>query len=201
MDGTTSERHSPPPACSEQGGSSLPEQQPHLRARYRRRSWVREGIESRPSPLGGRGLFTRVILEPSERVIEWGGELFSAAQLAESIPRENSLATLGEGLFVGSRPETPVDLCEYMNHACSPNLWLIDEKTLVARRRILPEEELTADYASFESEPSWEMPCACAAPSCRRLITGKDWALPGLAERLDFHLSPYLLARLRQGRR
>lgn len=191
MDGTSLLAHT----CS----APLPELNPTLRSQYRRRSWVREGIEARPSPMGGRGLFTRVRLEAGERVIEWGGELFSAQQLAEGVPRENSLATLGEGLYVGSRPETPVDLCELMNHACTPNLWLIDEKTLVARRLILPEEELTADYASFESDPRWEMPCACGAPGCRRLITGKDWALPEVKTRLAGHLSPYLLARLKAG--
>lgn len=170
-----------------------------LRPHYRTRSWLHPALEARRSPIGGWGLFTRTPLPAHEPVVIWGGELFGDAELRAGGVREDSLATLGEGLYVGSRLETPIDLCERMNHACEPNVWLIDAVTLVTRRSTLSNEELTIDYATFESDPRWEMPCGCAAASCRGVITGRDWRLPVLHARYGAHFSPYLKARWDSG--
>ncbi len=51
----------------------------------------------------------------------------------------------------------------FINHSCDGNLWMQDAFTLVARREILPGEEITADYALREENENkistWK--CSC----------------------------------------
>ncbi len=92
----------------------------------------------------------------------------------------------------------------FMNHSCDPSVWMSSAVTLVARRDILPGEELTVDYALFEADEgfvaAWE--CGCRSPRCRSLITGVDWTNPELQERYQGHFSPLInkrIAGLHQG--
>jgi SET domain-containing protein len=62
----------------------------------------------------------------------------------------------------------------FMNHSCDPNCWWADDDTIVARRDILPGEEITYDYAMTEVNIEWQMICRCGATNCRGLITNKD---------------------------
>ena len=85
---------------------------------------------------------------------------------------------LDDGLY--SVEEPGEDPTYFMNHSCDPNIWMADAITLVARRGIVPDEELTADYAVFEASEDftsdWE--CLCGSLSCRQRVTGRDWRLP-----------------------
>jgi hypothetical protein len=62
----------------------------------------------------------------------------------------------------------------YMNHSCDPNTWWSDDLTLVARRDIAPGEEVTCDYATFETAVPFRMACECGSPRCRRAVTHLD---------------------------
>ena len=64
-----------------------------------------------------------------------------------------------------------------MNHSCDSSAWMDDEATLVARRDIEAEEEVTVDYALFTTQSNWMLDtrCRCGSPHCRRIITGDDW--------------------------
>ncbi len=80
-----------------------------------------------------------------------------------------------------------------------------DEVTLIARRDIQAGEELTADYAMWESGEDWVMhqECFCGSEHCRKVITGKDWRLKELQERYANHFSPFInerISRLRKER-
>lgn len=41
---------------------------------------------------------------------------------------------------------------------------------LVARRDILPGEEITFDYCTVQCNQTWEMPCLCGSPICRKIV-------------------------------
>jgi hypothetical protein len=81
---------------------------------------------------------------------------------------------------------------------------MTDEVTLVARRDIAQDEELTADYAMWEADENHVMrwACVCGSPRCRGRVTGQDWRLPELPQRYRGHFSPLInqrIARLQIG--
>jgi hypothetical protein len=89
---------------------------------------------------------------------------------------------------------------ELINHSCEPNCGVLVRRAaelleIHALRRIEAGEELTTDYATFESD-IWFMkgPCLCGARACRGRITGY-WDLP--PERRAAYL-PYIAEYLRE---
>ncbi|HLJ36203.1 MAG TPA: SET domain-containing protein-lysine N-methyltransferase, partial [Ktedonobacteraceae bacterium] len=86
-----------------------------------------------------------------------------------------------------------------MNHSCDANLWMSDEVTVVARRDIAVDEELTQDYALYTTASTWAIkPCRCGTPVCRQVVTGSDWQLPVVQARYRGHFSPFLNERIRR---
>ena len=66
------------------------------------------------------------------------------------------------------------------------------EVTLVATRDIAAGEEVTLDYATFEIDPQWVIPCGCGASTCRGIVTGFDWQLAHIQARYEGHMSPFI---------
>ena len=69
-----------------------------------------------------------------------------------------------------------------------------------AMRNVAAGEELTIDYATTDDDDS-ESPCACGAPACRKVLSGRDWQRPELQARYAGWFSSYLEARIRRGKR
>ncbi len=168
---------------------------------YPARSWIDPRVEVRRSPISGSGLFAREPLRAGEVIVIWGGSLFSAEEVRAGIARERSLAMIGPGLYLGSHADEPVLADEFMNHACDPNLWLVDDISIAARRPIAAGEELTIDYAMWDADPAWAMECRCGSPLCRGRNTGDDWRIPELQRRYHGHFSSYVAGLIAQTRR
>jgi hypothetical protein len=83
----------------------------------------------------------------------------------------------------------------FINHSCEPNVGFAGNIVLVATRDIEPDEELTTDYALFDDSDE-TMQCGCGTPSCRGVISGRDWRRPELQRRYGPYFSSYLLRRL-----
>lgn len=66
------------------------------------------------------------------------------------------------------------DTARYMNHCCSPSCMGTDYGFELAVRDILPGEELTVDYASFQMADGESFDCLCGAATCRGLIHRDD---------------------------
>lgn len=160
--------------------------------KYRSESWIDPRVELRPSPMGGKGLFARDPIKEGETVIIWGGRIFTKADIKSGKAQKNTVVEVDEGIYLGRFLNEPKSLDDFMNHSCNPNLWLKDEVTLVARRNIEKDEELTADYATWVSRSYWKMECHCGSLLCRHLITGNDWKLKKLQNKYRSHFSPYL---------
>lgn len=62
----------------------------------------------------------------------------------------------------------------YFNHSCSPNVVYDRKGNYVAAKNIKKDEELFLDYGLM-SDQGFKMKCACGAPNCRGLVTGRDW--------------------------
>lgn len=160
---------------------------------YRSSSWLDPRVEIRPSPIDGKGLFASAPIGEGETVVLLGGIVISDQELAALQPH-SSLA-IGEGLNL---MQDDADLAQFGNHSCDPNLWMMDEVTLGARRAISTGEELTVDYAVLSASADWQMPCRCQVPLCRATIRGDDWRLPELQQRYQGHFSPFINERIRR---
>jgi hypothetical protein len=163
--------------------------------------WLHPDVEVRPSPIDGRGLFARRRINAGSVVSRIGGRLVSWAELQDIFATAKRDATLGyvdtivvdEDVHLVMPPQRANGLG---NHSCDPNSWWIDAYTLAARRDIEANEEITNDYATSTGDETFSMGCACGSPLCRRIVTGRDWRIPGLQLRYGDHWAPALLARI-----
>ena len=80
-----------------------------------------------------------------------------------------------------------------MNHCCDPNTWWSDSCSLVARRDIQPQEEVTYDYASSEVALALEMTCRCGSDNCRGTITHLDYQLSSWQQQYGTYLPEHTL--------
>lgn len=86
----------------------------------------------------------------------------------------------------------------FINHSCDSSLWFKDAFTLTARKDIKEGEEITVDYALFESNDGYVAieECHCGAASCRHKITADDWRRKNVQEMYKDHFSPLLNKRI-----
>ena len=166
---------------------------------YLSEDWVSPKIETmRASSIHGRGMFAVGPFTRGETVVVWGGT-FVRKDAAERAEAEGKLVMqLDEDLYsVEVRGEA---LTYFMNHSCDSNVWMADAVTLVARRDIVPGEELTLDYALVVASEDFTMPgqCVCGSRLCRKRITGRDWRLLDVQRRYAEHFSPLIANRIRQ---
>jgi uncharacterized protein len=163
--------------------------------------WIDPRVVTRDSPIEGLGQFATMPIHAGEVVSVWGGgRIISDAELraiAGSGKRYSS-AAIGEDTNIlwavveADAQHGPGGA----NHSCDPNLWMLDARTMSARRDIATDEELTFDYALVTVSPDWRMECHCGAASCRGVVTGNDWRLAELQERYRGHFSPFINARI-----
>jgi uncharacterized protein len=161
-------------------------------------SWISpKARKGDPSQLHGRGLFAVEPIEAGEVVAVKGGHIVDTGTLARlSEDLQNSEIQITEGLHLVALTEEeyePVTLL--LNHSCDPNVGFAGNVVLIAMREVEPREELTTDYALFDTSAG-EMTCTCGASSCRRRVTGKDWQLPNLQARYSGFFSWYLQRRI-----
>lgn len=127
-------------------------------------------------------------LTPIQELLSW------PAEKQEAFLRHSYL--FDEDYFVSEQgPE------KHMNHSCDPNTWWLDGQTMVARRDILPGEELTYDYATTELAVPFTMECACGSANCRHVISHLDYMDPEWQARFGDHLPAHTrqaIARVRQ---
>lgn len=162
--------------------------------------WVDSRVVVRGSKIEGFGLFAAEVLPAGALVIVWGGRLVTEDERQSGTFRERSLGVLEPGLYIGARLDEPDQPDEFMNHACDPTLWMKDGISFVTRRPVAAGEELTADYALFEFDAGWQMPCLCGLPCCRGIISGADWQRPELQERYAGFFSPFVEGLIHFGR-
>ncbi|NHJ33725.1 MAG: SET domain-containing protein, partial [Asgard group archaeon] len=163
---------------------------------YLKESWLDPRIEIRTSSIHEKGMFAVETIKKGEVVVIWGGRFVNKDEAEKEAAIGKITMQLDEDLFsVEFEYEDPSDC---MNHSCDPNVWMKDEVTLIARRDIQPDEELTLDYALIEAWedfiPLWE--CACGSQLCRKKFTGKDWRIPELQARYSNHFIPILNKRI-----
>ena len=156
-------------------------------------TWVSPKILTAPSPIHGRGMFAKQPISTGETVIIWGGIVIEEKDLSSGKFDPNTACRLTDTLYLvdDSAKAEPIDY--FLNHSCDSNLWMADEITLIARRAIAIDEEVTFDYALWEYYPDWELKvCTCGSPLCRGKVTGNDWTMPIVQRLYAKHFSPRL---------
>lgn len=157
-------------------------------------SWISPNVrKGEPSGIAGRGLFAVAPIRAGEVVAVKGGHLVDSDTLFALPERlQNSEIQIAEGLHLVALTDDeyePVML--FINHSCEPNVGFAGNVVLAAMRDVEPGEELTTDYALFDTVGT-TMACSCGTPSCRGTITGDDWSDPALRARYAGWFSRYL---------
>jgi SET domain-containing protein len=155
-------------------------------------SWHLPSLELRPSRIHGTGVFASTHISCGEVVIIWGGRVLTRDDIAASRGKAHTVVQIDDDLFLGALPSDEKTLDDYMNHSCDPSVWLRDAITLEARRDIIADEELTADYAIWLNTPQYRLACNCDSSSCRTTVTGVDWMLPELQKQYKHHFATFL---------
>ena len=115
-------------------------------------------------------------MDAGEIVCVKGGYIFTRAALAEVAPVLGPAEIqIADDLFIGPRElDEREGAMVFCNHSCEPNIGVQGQIVFVALRQILPGEELTHDWATTDDD-DYTLECRCGAPTCRRILTGKDW--------------------------
>ena len=162
---------------------------------YEPTTWYDPRLERRVSPTHGHGLFATAPIRTGETVMNWGGDVYTEAELA-TVKLEGawSYSFIDEGLLMFAPAE---NLDYFINHSCDPNIWVGAGLALIARRDIALDEEIVGDYALWESEAQIVVEsCQCGTALCRSRITGNDWQRSELQQRYAQHFLPFLNRRI-----
>ncbi len=161
-------------------------------------SWISPKVKKGdPSRLHGRGLFALEPIATGEVVAVKGGHIVDTGTLARlSEELQNSEIQITDELHLAALTEEEYEsVMLFLNHSCDPNVGFAGNVVLVAMREVEPDEELTTDYALFDTSAG-EIACACRASSCRYRVTGHDWQLLELQARYSGFFSWYLPRRI-----
>src|SRR5437899_1887162 len=117
-------------------------------------------VKNPPSHISCRlSLPANPVIVPGELVLR-----VCLARLFDSVAtnaNKNTLMQVDEGRWLEDPANQPLGKDYFLNHSCDPNLWIADDVTLTARRRIDPGEEVTMDYATHFADPGWTMRNSC----------------------------------------
>lgn len=164
--------------------------------------WLSGQAEPRASDISGQGLFATDDIDEGVVISRLGGRIVTNAALQLMMQTAgdtyiDTVAVFDDGNLV--LPPGSPNHCG--NHSCDPNLWWVDDFSLVTRAAIAGGTELTVDYGTLTDDPDFRMECRCGATGCRRVVTGVDWSHPDLQARYGDHWVPVLRQRIRSAQR
>lgn len=164
------------------------------------KSWITPKAEKGlASAIHGKGLFAILPIKQGEIVAVKAGHIVDQKTL-DKIKKmtRGSEIQISDSLHVAPITVGEVtDSMIYFNHSCDPNIGLGGNILVVAVRNIAQGEEITMDYAMFESDPNFTMQCNCKALSHRGVITGNDWQIPALQRKYAGYFSWYIEQKIK----
>ena len=120
----------------------------------------------------GRGVFAARQFQPGQSILTFDGPVLGTPEMLALGPDRSCALQVGTGEYLDLMPPA-----RYLNHSCDPNAGIMDDRTLIALRSIVPGEEIRFDYSTAMREDHWTMECRCGEYLCRRVV-------------LDFHHLP-----------
>ena len=166
-------------------------------------SWMSPNVRLARSAVEGRGIFAVSTIARDETILVWGGPSYTDRAGALRARAEGKGVMQWDEDVFSHEIEGGMEDAFLLNHSCDPNAWMADAYTITARKEIAPGEEITADYALWETEATDETSwiCRCGSPLCRGRNTGNDWMDARLQERYRGHFSPLLEKRIERAER
>ena len=163
-------------------------------------SWVHPALLIADSQIEGKGIFTKEDLPENTIIIKWGGVIFTETEISLGLAKQHTFVGIADGHYLAAPAGHDCSLDDYMNHSCAPNAGMLDEITIITRRKVLIGEELTADYAIWLDKPDYKMKkiCSCGASCCRNTITGLDWTKTAVQLANKGYFSPFIAKRISQ---
>jgi SET domain-containing protein len=145
-----------------------------------------------PSAIEGRGLMARAPIARGEIVAIKGGHIVDSATATVGY----SDIKIADGFLIAAvEADEYEDVMLFLNHSCEPNVGVGGNILFVAMRDIAAGEELTIDYALFDDNDE-RMDCQCRRPSCRGVVSGRDWQRPELQAKYAGYFSWYLQQKI-----
>lgn len=169
-------------------------------ADYHLRPWFLGTPLIQTSQIQGVGTFSNQEIAIGQTVMRLGGNLFQSRDRSNfDVVLKGTTVGVSESTVLAKPARGHRDASDSLNHSCTPNLGMIDAVTLVAIEPIAAGEELTCDYAYWETETDYVMrrSCNCNSVSCRGTVSGDDWRIEALRDNLLRWASPFIRERVR----
>lgn len=119
------------------------------------------------SKVAGEGLFTKHPIPAKSIIFHFTGALIEHDYTPEFALEGANWIGVGDRKWIIPEPESPV---LYLNHSCSPNVFISPNQEIVSVKPIAAHSELFLDYSSTELDPFWQMKCYCGSAECRHII-------------------------------
>lgn len=158
-------------------------------------NWLHSALGLAQDDNCGLGVVALADIPKGTLLIMYGGAVITDADFS-GLPEgmKHFFFQVAERLFIGPVDYRDVGIGERINHSCSPNAGFVGQIALFALRDISKGESITMDYASCvdSDDEIFTMECKCGAENCRKVVTGQDWKLRSVQERLLPHFQPFL---------
>ena len=155
------------------------------------KSIISPKVEIRNDGINQKGMFAKELIRKGEVVYIKGGHLLHKNELFTS-KVINSYLPISDDYFLGALDQEEEESVKlYNNHSCAPNCGMHGEITFVAIKDILPNEELTVDYAFIDNE-DYSFKCTCGSSACRHVVTGRDWKIKEIQVKYYQYFAQYL---------
>jgi hypothetical protein len=162
-------------------------------------NWIHPDVAVVDTGVFGLAAIATQRIPRDELVIAYGGKVITLMEFdALPEPIKHHTYQIHEELFIGPVDATDDGIGERINHSCEPNLGFVGQTHLVALRDIEVGEPLAMDYATCVSSTQeiFTFDCQCGAPTCRKTVTGQDWKIASVQDRLFNHFQPYLQQKI-----
>lgn len=160
--------------------------------------WVNPKVAVRDTKKIGLGLIATDLIPKGSTVILFGGKIMTWNEVLSLDPDMQDIPyQIADDLFFGIERREDLGIGERINHSCNPNCGFTSEMKLIAIRDIFPGEDVTMDYATCTSLDSYRLECRCDEPNCRGFVTGNDWKISEIQDRLSEYYQPYLKEKLK----
>jgi hypothetical protein len=140
------------------------------------------------------GFFAKEQIKKGEMLAVKTGHVVSEREVLDNSDIiQGSEVQIWDDLFLAPMASDELELSMiFYNHCCEPNMGIKGDVTYVAMRDIQPGEELTIDYVTNYDRENYRFDCLCGAPTCRGVVTGKDWQVKDLQEKYKSYFSAFL---------
>ncbi len=130
-----------------------------------------------------RSIFATSTIQKDTLVAIRGGSLYTSNELTY-LSREHVdyAIEIEDDLYLAPDSEETLEESRLIRHSCNPNLGFSGQSGIVAMRDIMPDEELTIDYAmAYTRMESFD--CECKTDLCRNVISADDHMHPDVRSR------------------